>query len=621
MKRKTRKIKIRISKKKASTSRPQKKLAKSVHRSKSPKRHHKYIFVIGGVMSGVGKGIATSSVGTLLSAKGFRVNLVKVDPYLNVDAGTMNPTEHGEVFVLNSGLETDQDMGNYERFLGRDLTHDDYITSGMVYKHVIEKERALGFGGKCVEAIPHIRDEVVRRFEHAASVNKSDISIIEIGGTIGDYQNIMFIEAARVLKMRHPNDVLFVMVSYLPTPGSIGEMKSRPTQNAARQLASYGVNTDFIIARASTPLDIRRKEKIAISCNIPTDRVISAPDIESIYDVPGNFEKDKFGILLLNALGLEAGKPDQAFKDWKKMAKGIKNHNDKQVQIAIVGKYFNTGDFILSDSYLSVLEAVKFSAYKVGVKAVIHTVNSRDFENDHKSKKEIDYSSLHKFDGIIVPGGFGESGIEGKLNVIRYAREKKIPYFGLCYGMQLMTIEYARNVLGLKDANTAEISPDASHLIIDIMPDQKKKLAEGNYGGSMRLGVYKAKLTKDTIAEQAYGANIIRERHRHRYEVNPKYIDRLEKAGLVFSGKSPDGTLMEIAELPRSKHPFFLGTQFHPEFLARPLSPHPLFTEFLSASKKQRQFKKENEIEDPDLVMSSDLNLEPIPSVYVNQNS
>jgi CTP synthase len=312
---------------------------------------------------------------------------------------------------------------------------------------------------------------------------------------------------------------------------------------------------------------------------------------------------------------------DQAFKDWKKMAKGIKNHNDKQVQIAIVGKYFNTGDFILSDSYLSVLEAVKFSAYKVGVKAVIHTVNSRDFENDHKSKKEIDYSSLHKFDGIIVPGGFGESGIEGKLNVIRYAREKKIPYFGLCYGMQLMTIEYARNVLGLKDANTAEINPDASHIIIDIMPDQKKKLAEGNYGGSMRLGVYKARLTKDSIAGQAYGANIIRERHRHRYEVNPKYIDRLEKAGLVFSGKSPDGTLMEIAELPRSKHPFFLGTQFHPEFLARPLSPHPLFTEFLFASKKQRQLKKENEIEDPDLVMSSDLNLEPIPSVYVNQNS
>ncbi|MEK9177674.1 MAG: CTP synthase, partial [Patescibacteria group bacterium] len=332
------------------------------------KIHHKYIFVVGGVMSGVGKGIAVSSIGTLLSAKGLKVNLVKVDPYLNVDAGTMNPTEHGEVFVLNSGLETDQDMGNYERFLGRDLADDDYITSGMVYKHVIEKERALQYGGKCVEAIPHIRDEILRRMEHSAKINNSDISIIEIGGTIGDYQNTMFIEAARVLKMRHPSDVVFIMVSYLPTPGSLGEMKSKPTQNAARQLASYGVNADFIIARATAPLDHKRKEKIAVSCNIPTERVISAPDIKSIYDVPVNFEKDHLGEILLKALNLPVAKPDHTFKAWKKMAEGIKNNHEHEIHIGIVGKYFNTGDFILSDAYLSVIEAIKFSSYAMNVR-------------------------------------------------------------------------------------------------------------------------------------------------------------------------------------------------------------------------------------------------------------
>lgn len=559
---------------------------------------HKYIFVIGGVMSGVGKGIASSSLGTLLKAKGFKVNLVKVDPYLNVDAGTMNPTEHGEVFVLDSGLETDQDMGNYERFLGRDLNNDDYITSGMVYRYVIEKERALVYGGKCVEAIPQIRDEVVHRFEHAAKTNKSDISILEIGGTVGDYQNIMFIEAARVLKMRHPDDVVFIMVSYLPTPGKLGEMKTRPTQHAVQQLASYGVNTDIIIARAETPLDERRKEKIAIASNINSRRVISAPDIESIYDVPINFEKDNLGTIVLEALKIQPRKTTEEFKAWKKMAKGIKNQELPAIDIAIVGKYFNTGDFTLTDAYLSVLEAVKFSAYANNVRVNIHTVNARDFEvskiKDQKSK--IDYKILDKYHGIIVPGGFGESGIEGKLNVIRYARENNIPYFGLCYGMQLLTIEYARNVLGLKGAHTAEIDAKAPHLIIDIMPDQKKKIAEGNYGGSMRLGLYPAKLTKGTVAENAYSealgknksALLIKERHRHRYEVNPDFIEQLEKGGLVFSGKSPDGQLMEIAELPENIHPFFLGTQFHPEFLARPLAPHPLFTRFIKVAKNRK---------------------------------
>lgn len=545
-------------------------------------------------MSGVGKGITTSSIGTLLQAKGFSVNLLKVDPYLNVDAGTMNPTEHGEVFVLNSGLETDQDMGNYERFLHRDLTGDDYITSGMIYKHVIEAERSLKYGGHCVEAIPHIRDEIIRRFEHSAKVNKSNITVIEIGGTVGDYQNIMFIEAARTMKVRHPNDVAFVMVSYMPVPGKLGEMKSKPTQNAIRQLNSYGVNADIVIARSEVPMDHKRREKIAVSCSLPTENVISAPDIESVFDVPMNFEKDNLSETLLKVLHLRKKKNEPGLAKWIAFAKNVKEVKDT-VDIAIVGKYFNTGDFVLTDAYVSVLEAIKYSAYKLGKKAKIHTINARDYEDNRGEalnlKKGVSliakFKALEKYDGILVPGGFGESGIEGKLAVIKYAREKKIPYFGLCYGMQLMVIEYARNVLGLKDANTAEINPKSSALVIDIMPEQKKLLAECNYGGSMRLGAYDANLEKGTIAREAYGKDVIQERHRHRYEVNPEFIEKITDAGLVFSGKSPNGVLMEIAELPRKVHPFFLGTQFHPEFLARPLAPHPLFTEFIKVAIKK----------------------------------
>lgn len=544
------------------------------------KKKQKYIFVIGGVMSGVGKGITTSSIGTLLQAKGFKINIIKVDPYLNVDAGTMNPTEHGEVFVLNSGLETDQDMGNYERFLNRDLRHEDYMTSGMVYKHVIDKERALGFNGKFVDA-DAIRDEIIHRIKHAAEVNKSDISVIEIGGTVGDYQNVMFIEAARVLKVKNPDDVVFIMVSFLPIPNKIGEMKSKPTQNAIKQLNSYGVQTDIIIARSEVPVDPKRKEKLAETCNVPAANVISAPDIDSIYDVPVNFEKDKLGEILVKKLGLRDRKPD--LSEWKGFVKKVKSAK-KEVNIAVVGKYFDTGDFVLSDAYISVIEALKFSAYSLGVKAKLTWLNSKDFETNPKA-----VSDLKKYDGVLVPGGFGSSGIEGKLKAIKFVRENKIPYFGLCYGMQLLVIEYARNVLGLKDANTAEIDPKSKNLIIDIMEHQKKHLAEGRYGASMRLGSYPCIFKKGTVAGNAYRASTVSERHRHRYEVNFPFIDSLEKKGLVFSGTSPDGKLMEIAELPQTKHPFFLGTQFHPEFLARPLAPHPLFTAFIKAAGKGRK--------------------------------
>lgn len=536
------------------------------------KKNHKYIFVAGGVMSGVGKGITTASIGTILQSMGYQVNLAKVDPYLNVDAGTMNPTEHGEVFVMNSGLETDQDMGNYERFLNQDLAPQNYMTSGMIYKHVIDKERNLGYGGKCIEAIPDIRDEILSRYKKIGAIEGSDITLIEIGGTIGDYQNALFMEAARVLKLRYPQDVLFIMVSYLPVPGKLGEMKTRPTQNAARQLNSYGINADFIVARSEIALDDKRKEKLANTCNILKENVISAPDIDSIYDVPLNFEKDQIGKMITRALGLAHRKPD--LKKWRAFVKS-RTTVEKKIKVAVVGKYFDTGDFVLADSYYSVIEAIKYSAYKFGAKPELTWINSKTYDENPSKVKE-----LKDFDGIIVPGGFGEKGIEGKIAVIKFARENKIPYFGLCYGMQLLVIEYARNVLGI-DAHTAEIRPDHAENVIDIMPDQKKKLENKDYGGSMRLGSYVCKLKEGTIARSAYGTDEIIERHRHRYEVNPNFIDRLSEAGLVFSGTSPDGKLMEIAELPKTKHPFMLGTQFHPEFLARPLSPHPLFSEFV----------------------------------------
>ncbi len=541
-------------------------------------------------MSGVGKGITTATLGKLLQARGYKVNLLKVDPYLNVDAGTMNPTEHGETFVLDSGLETDQDMGNYERFLNRSLPAENYLTSGMVYKSVIDKERNLEYDGACVEAIPHVRDEIINRFYKAASSNGSQISVIEIGGTVGDFQNAMFMEAARVMHARHKGDVLFIMVTYLPVPKTVGEMKTKPTQNAIRQLNSYGIQPDIVIARAEVPLDDRRKEKIANQCNILPQNVISAPDVESIYDVPLNFEKDKISDVLIKELGLKAKTKSADLKAWKTFVNKTKKVS-KTVDIAIVGKYFNTGDFVLSDAYISVIEAIKYSAYYAGVKPKLHWLSAKDFEDKPKATKD-----LLKYDGIIVPGGFGQTGIEGKIKVIKFVRENKIPYFGLCYGMQLMVIEYARHVAGLKGANTREIDPKAKHLVINLMEEQIEKLKNKDFGGTMRLGAYPAFLKKGTIARKAYKAELVHERHRHRYEVNSEYMEILEKAGLIFSGTSPDGKLMEIAELPQNEHPFFLGTQFHPELKARPLDPHPLFNAFVKAVKERNSLRSAKSI-------------------------
>ncbi len=537
----------------------------------------KYIFVIGGVMSGVGKGIATSSLGLILKTKGYKVNLVKADPYLNVDAGTMNPTEHGEVFVMREGLETDQDMGNYERFLNQDISQANYMTSGMVYKTVIDRERALGYGGKCVEAIPHVRDEIIERFKNAAKENNSDITIVEIGGTIGDFQNAMFMEAAKTMKLKNPQDVIVIVVSYLPTPGAIGEMKSKPTQSAIRELNGYGLHPDFIIARSEVALDYKRKEKISISCNVPIENVISAPDIKSIYDVPVNFEKDKIGERVLKSLSLKNKKPDaesvKLWSDWKNFVKNIHLKKTKNLRIAMIGKYFDTGDFTLTDSYLSVMEALKFAATKAKASIEIEWVDSKTIEKNPAILKEI----FKRSNGLIVPGGFGTTGVDGILKSIEYVRKNKIPYLGICYGMQLAVIEYAQNVLDLKDAHTAEINKNATHKIIDIMENQKENLVKLAMGGSMRLGSFKCKLLKGSIVSDLYKADIVTERHRHRYEVNNAYVESLENKGLLFSGKSLDGKLMEMIELGKDKHPFFVATQSHPEFLSRPTISHPLF--------------------------------------------
>ncbi len=547
----------------------------------------KYIFVVGGVISGVGKGITASSLAKILQDNGVRVTAIKIDPYVNIDAGTMNPTEHGEVFVTKDGDECDQDMGNYERFLGVELTRINYMTTGRVYLSVIENERALKYKGACVQVVPHIPLEIVGRIERAQKEANAEVTVIEIGGTVGEYENILFLEAARILKLRDPDSVRFVMVSYLPTPSKIGEMKTKPTQHSVRTLNASGIQPDIIIARSNEPLDDKRKEKISFFCNVPKDQVISAPDIDSIYDIPINFEKEGLSKMLAKLLHIKFPnkKPDTA-NAWKKMVSVIHNSKD-EVRIAIVGKYFDTGAFTLTDSYLSVIEAIKYSAYALGKKPVIEWVNAIEFEKNAKS-----VSKLKSYDGVVVPGGFGSRGIEGKILAIEYVRKNKIPYLGLCYGMQLAVIEYARHVAGIKGATSRELNPKSSECVIDVMDSQKEKLKKEEYGGSMRLGSYECYLKKGSIAKGLYKADQILERHRHRYEVNPLFIERLEAKGLVFSGVSPDGTLMEITELPAENHPFFVGCQFHPEFQARPLSPHPLFTGFIKASISTKQKKK-----------------------------
>jgi len=534
----------------------------------------RFIFVAGGVMSGIGKGVAVASIGRILKSKGFEVTAVKIDPYINVDAGTMNPIEHGEIFVTEDGDECDQDVGNYERFLDENLSRANYITTGRVYQAVIDRERNLEYGGRCVEVVPDIPNEVISRIKKAAKRTQADFVLIEIGGTVGEYQNLLFLEAARMMHLREPKNILFILVSYLPIPEKIGEMKTKPTQTAVRLLNEAGIQPDIILGRSKVPLDAPRKRKISIFGNVQEDDVISAPDIESIYEIPINFEKENLGNRILKKFDLRPKK--QNLKDWEALIKTIKN-TKKPVKVGIVGKYFETGSFTLMDSYISVIEAIKHASWYYKRKPEICWLSAEKYEKNPKSLKE-----LKKFDGIIIPGGFGIRGIEGKIKAIEFCRKNKIPYLGLCLGMQLAVVEFARNVCSLKGANSTEFNSKTKYPVIDVMPEQKALIREKKYGGTMRLGGYKCELKKGSRSWKSYGMlKCVSERHRHRYELNNEFREVLEAKGMIMAGINPERDLVEIIEL--KNHPFFVGSQFHPEFKSRPLRPHSLFREFIRA--------------------------------------
>ncbi|MFA6424299.1 MAG: CTP synthase [Candidatus Magasanikbacteria bacterium] len=538
----------------------------------------KFIFIIGGVLSGVGKGVAAASIGRIFKNYGFDVSALKIDPYINVDAGTMNPVEHGEVFVTEDGDETDQDIGNYERFLDTNLYSTNYMTTGRVYLSVIEKERSMGYKGHCVQVVPHIPMEIISRLKVAAEKTQAEVMVVEIGGTVGEYENILFLDAARMMKLDNPNDVAFVLVSYLPIPSHLGEMKTKPTQHAARTLNNSGIQPDFIVARGKTELDKPRREKLAFFCWLQSkEDVISAPDVDSIYDVPSCYEKQKFGHLLAKRLKMKLNKQNKS-GEWNKFITKMKSAK-KKVKIAVAGKYFSTGNFTLADSYISVIQAIKHAAWSEGAEAELTWIDSESYEKDPARLKE-----LSSYDALIVPGGFGNRGIEGIIAAIRYARENKLPYLGLCYGMQLATVEFARNVLGLKDADTIEVNPKTKNPIIHINPMQAQNVSKNKYGGTMRLGAYDCALKSGSKTAKLYDAKNVSERHRHRYEFNNEYREAIDKAGMKIVGVNEAQNLVEIVELV--DHPFFVGTQFHPEFKSRPTQPHPLFVGLVKAALK-----------------------------------
>ncbi len=566
----------------------------------------KYIVVAGGVISGVGKGVTTASIGKILKEYGYKVTAVKIDPYINYDAGTLRPTEHGEVWVTDDGGEIDQDLGTYERFLDIDIPKKNCLTTGQIYKTVIDKERKGGYLGKTVQFIPHITDEIKRRIRDAA--DNYDFCLVEIGGTIGDYENIPFLFAAKSLEREvKKENIVYVLVTYLPTPSHIDEMKTKPTQQAIRMLGENGIMPDFILCRSKEALDKPRKKKIEIYANIDSGHVISEPDIDTVYRIPLDLQKERFGLKILKEFNLEPRKKPE-LDEWGKFVQRIVNPS-KKIRIAMVGKYVDIGDYELADSYLSINEALKHAGVEFNTSIKIEWIDSKSFE---KNKDKIKF--LKNYKGIIVPGGFGGSGVEGKIKAIEFARENNIPYLGLCYGLQLAVVEFARNVCNMKDAHTTEVSAKTKFPVIDILPKQKKLMEESNYGGTMRLGAYAAmlkddsqvlklyrdtgrlkedslrllKLKKDKKQEFRLGIlerkKTILERHRHRYEVNPKFVKKIEEKGLVFSGyhiRKDKQKLMEFIELP--KHKFFMGTQGHPEFKSRLGNPSPLFYGFVKA--------------------------------------
>ena len=510
----------------------------------------KYIFVTGGVMSGLGKGITTASLGRLLTEAGLDVTAIKIDPYLNVDAGTMNPFEHGEVFVLEDGSEVDLDLGNYERFLNRDMSSKNNITTGKVYRNVIEKERNGDYLGKTVQIIPHITDEIKSGVTDVG--NGQDVCLVEVGGTIGDIEGMPFIESLRQFKQERPNNLVHIHVTLIPYAPN-GEQKTKPTQHSVKELQSSGIQPDIIIGRCKDELNQSTKEKIALFCDVPKEAVFSNPDVQDIYEVPYVLAKEKLDNYVIDVLNL----PHTSEHPLRWPSPHTIPTTDR-VKIALVGKY------VQDDSYFSIREALKHAGFATNTDVTIEMVNSEDITDSHTP------DVLESTDGIIIPGGFGSRGIEGKIKTIHHARKEQIPLLGICLGFQLATVEFARNVAGLADAHSTEIDNSTSNPVIDILPEQKEV---DEKGGTMRLGSHETTIDSGTVAEMLYDSTSCTERHRHRYEVNPGYIDELEENGLVFSGY--DGKRMEILELP--EHPFFVASQFHPEFTSRPQFPNPLF--------------------------------------------
>lgn len=549
----------------------------------------KYIFVSGGVISGIGKGLTAASIAALLKSAGYKVAPIKFENYLNLDAGTINPIEHGDPFLCEDGTETDMDIGSYEKFLSEDMGVANFVTIGRIYQTVIDRERRFEYNGEDVEAIPHITDEIIGRIKNAGAKAKADIISIELGGTAGEYQNILYYEAARIMTLKYPGDVVHVHVSYMPTPSHLGEPKTKPTQLSVRTLNSMGIQPDFIIARSEKYLDQRRRDRFALFCNMHPEDIISNPDMETVYEIPLMLHNQSLDKKILTKLGLPIREID--LTEWKALVEKIKSKKEKTVEIAIVGKYFGTGEYQLRDSYAALLDAIDHAANQQGV-----NVKTRWIDSEKIEKQGAD--ALGTPDGIIVPIGWGERGAEGMIKAASYAREKKIPYLGLCYGMQLAVIAFARDVIGWKDANTEENDPKTPHPVIHLMPAQKQFMERRSYGGTMRLGGWQAKVKPGTRAYDLYKQHsqfiggkdgLTSERHRHRYEFNDDFVKEFEAKGLVISARSVEEGLCEIIELPASEHPFYLGTQGHPEYKSRPLTPHPLFIGFLEACKKQNK--------------------------------
>lgn len=540
----------------------------------------RYIFVVGGVVSGLGKGIVSASIGLLLKSSGFKVNHIKIDPYLNIDAGTMRPAEHGETFVTADGGEIDQDLGNYERFLTQDFSKENNITSGKVYKKIIEDERAFKYGGRDVEMIPDFPNEVKRRFNELGK--GFDFVVVEVGGTTGDIENLPFLYAARDIK--RDNEAMYVMVSYVPFLRNVGELKTKPTQHAVSELRSAGIVPDVVIIRSETGLDEPRRETLARRCFLDDQAIFDDPDCDSIYKVPMILEKQGLMKRIRKHFNLKKHPID--LSEWKGMVKKMEK-SKKTVTIALVGKYVRSGKGNHKDVYVSVLEALKHGAIGNGVKLKIEAIDSNNYKID----------DLKKCDGIIAPQGWGSRGVEGIIKAIKFARENKIPYLGLCFGMQMAVAEIARDLAKLDGANSVEVNPETKFPVINLMPEQEEYLRKHQYGGTIRLGNWPCKILKGTLLEKIYKPTpnpsldkegnknlIVNERHRHRYEFNNIFREQLKKVGLVISGTSPDGKLVEAIEL--KDHPFFVGTQFHPEYRSRPLDPHPIFVEFIKVAIK-----------------------------------